>query len=37
MSLLTMAFSAEGGGAPKPLDDMVGTTGIEPVTPAMSR
>jgi hypothetical protein len=32
-----MAISAEGGGAPKPLKKMVGTTGIEPVTPTMSR
>jgi hypothetical protein len=31
------ALLAEGGGAPKSLKNMVGTTGIEPVTPTMSR
>ena len=30
-------LSADGGGSPKSLKNMVGTTGIEPVTPTMSR
>ena len=36
-SFVEMARSAEGGRAPKPLKNMVGATGIEPVTPTMSR